>query len=569
MTPVKIIAKSGPVNRPVIAAAALGGSASLLWPTAQHWQDFVMAGALASGAAILLMTAGRNVLKDYRLRKNIAISQDISDSHGSAREATPAERSAAGMDQPSELLGLDHKGRPVWRPRSLPFSIIEMPPGVGKSICYVMTWIISRATGGYSLVIADPKRELFPMLSAGLRRLGFEVWAVNPAGGLLGIEGEVELGAFQAVIDAVHGEAHERKNAVRIAMDYAVILYPLNNEEKNPYFAHGSRRVLIVAILSEAFLNPAECTPSALYSLIADPIAFKKRLALLAFQLEGIDPNDALVAFLKVEALNLIDRAKKNEENFGSFVEGASQRLLSFNPVGHLSGYGERAFHRLGELRERQVIVFIMSPLTHTREFAPLVSLLNYNILEACKSKPHGHKVHIVAEEALNYRFSELTSDMETLRGLGVSMDFFIQGFAGLEKAYGRDAARSIEAYSDVRITAGLNSPERAKAVSETLSDTTLRKQDFSYQSHAREISIATSEFSRPLMKPNEVLSMERGHAWVFVRGMNPMKLRMVHYGEVDWWRDYVAPSPISGTRLYSKPVLTIAPYLKPETQDE
>lgn len=564
MTRVKIIAKSGPVNRPVIAAAALGGWASLLWPTAQHWQDFVMAGALASGTAILLMTAGRNVLKDYRLRKNIAVSQRISDSHGSAREATPAERAAAGMDEPSELLGLDRKGRPVWRPRSLPFSLIEMPPGVGKSICYVMTWIISRSTGGYSMVIADPKRELFQMLSAGLRKLGFEVWAVNPAGGLLNIEGEVELSAFQAVIDAVHGDTSQRKDSVRIAMDYAVIIYPLNNDEKNPYFAHGSRRVLVIAILSEALLNPGDCTPSQIYSLIADPIAFRKRLVLLASHLEALDPDDTLVSFLRIEARNLIDRAKKNEENYGSFMEGASQRLLSFNPVGHLNRYGATAYRKLTELRERQVIVFVMSPLTHTREFAPFVSLLNYNILAACKSKPDGHKVHIMAEEALNYRFSELTSDMETLRGLGVSMDFFIQGFAGLEKAYGRDAARSIEAYADVRITSGLNSPERARALSDTLSDTTLRKQDFSYQSHAHEISIATSEFSRPLMKPNEVLSMERGHAWVFVRGMNPMKLRMVHYGEVDWWRDCVAPSPISGTRLYSKPVLTIAPYSKP-----
>ncbi len=317
----------------------------------------------------------------------------------------------------------------------------------------------------------------------------------------------------------------------------------------------------MVAILSEALLNPAGCTPSSIYALITDPGAFMKRLQLLARQLETLDPDDKLVAFLRVEARNLIDRAKKNEENYGSFLEGASQRLLSFNQVGHLGGYGARAFRKLTELREHQVLVFIMSPLSHTREFAPLVSLLNHNIIAACKAKPHGHSVHIVAEEALNYRFSELTSDMETLRQLGVSADFFIQGFAGLEKAYGRDTARSIEAYADVRIYAGMNSLERAKSVSDTLSDATLRKQDFSYQSDASEVNVATSEFSRPLMKPNEVLSMEHGRAWVFVRGMRPMNLRMVHYGEVDWWRDAVAPSPISGTRLRLPPVLTVPPY--------
>lgn len=558
---VHIRPNAGPINRILFGAAALLGVAYTTWPSGERWQDFSFAGGCAVGSMVMLVTAAGRLVRDYRLRKNIAISQQLSEDHGSAREATPAERKAAGMDEPSDLLGLDRKGQPVWRPRALPFSLIEMPPGVGKTICYVMPWIISRAVGGYSMVIADPKRELFVMLANGLRKLGFEVWAVNPAGGILGLEGEVELNAFQAVVDAVHGSEEERKDAVRIAADYAVILYPVNNDEKNPYFAHGSRRVLVVAILSEALLNPAGCTPSSIYALITDPGAFMRRLVLLARQLETIDPGDKLVAFLRVEARNLLDRAKKNEENYGSFLEGASQRLLSFNQVGHLGGYGGRAFRKLSELRERQVIVFVMSPLSHTREFAPFVSLLNHNIIAACKAQPHGHRVHIVAEEALNYRFSELTSDMETLRQLNVSADFFIQGFAGLEKAYGRDAARSIEAYADVRIYAGLNSLERAKTVSDTLSDATLRKQDFSYQSDAAAVNVSTSEFSRPFMKPNEVLAMERGHAWVFVRGMHPMNLRMVHYGEVAWWRDIAAPSPISGTRLYEEPVLTVRPF--------
>jgi len=554
----------GPVNRVMFGAVILAGVAFATLPEdGAGWETMPLPASAAFASLLLGASATLRMTKDYRLRKAIAASLVVSEEHGSAREATTGERGAAGMDVPTELLGLDAAGNPVWRPRRLPFSLIEAPPGVGKTVCYVMPWIISRAVGGYSLVITDPKRELYPMLAAGLRLRGFEVWAINPAGGMLGVEDEVILNAFEGVVQAVHASGDARKNAVRIATDYAEILYPLGSDEKNPYFAYGSRRVLVVVILSEALLNPAGCTPSSIYLLLTDPSALRKRLVLLARQLESIDPDDAIVAFLRGEARNLLDREKKNEENFGAFVEGASQRLLSFNPVGHLGGYGAGAFHQVRELRERQIAMFVMSPLTHTREFAPFVSLLNHNIMAACKAVPDGHKLHIIAEEALNYRFHELAGDMETLRQLGVSADFFIQSFAGLEKAYGREVARAIESYADVRLYAGMNSLERAKHISDTLSDATVRKQDFSYQTRATEVNVSTSEFARPLMKPNEVLAMTPGHAWVFVRGMHPMNLRMVHYGQVDWWRDVVAPSPISGTRLYEKPVLTLPPYRK------
>jgi type IV secretory pathway TraG/TraD family ATPase VirD4 len=551
--PVTIRPNVGPINRVLVGAALCLGLAWTLWPsTSSHWQEGVAAWSLGLVGSALTLIAGSRLVRDYRLRANIAISQLVSEDHGSAREASRAEIEAAGLDLRTDLLGLDAANRPVWRPRALPFSLWESPPGGFKTVSGVMPWIISRALDGYSIVIADPKRELYAMLAEGLRSQGLEVWGSDPTANTS--DGLVALNPYQAVIDAVHGEGDERKNAVRIASDYAAIHYPTNSDEKNPYFAHGSRRVIVVAVVSEALLNPAACSPTSVYNLITDPQLFMERLELLADSLEAIEQGDAIVAFLRGEARNLIDRANKNEENYASFLEGASQRLLPFNPAGHLGNFGEGAFRKVRELRERQIVLFLMSPLSHTREFAQLVSLQNHNIVAAVKASPSGHRLHIMAEEALNFRFHELTSEMETLRQLGLSADFFVQSYAGLEKAYGREAARAIESYADVRVYSGLNSYERAKFVSDNLSDQTLRAQEFSYQSTAKEVGVSSRELSRPLMKPNEVLAMDRREAWVFVRGMNPMKLQLVHYGEIDWWGSLVEPSPITGTRLHGNP---------------
>ncbi len=559
--PLKVKTRTDNINRAFLAATLFGVATWALWPTKDSWwqADFLWA-ICATGTTICTVTGIVILVRDYRLRRDLAKSQEVSTDHGSAREAMPDERTARGMDnwRHGELLGIDEDGSAAFRPPNTPFAIFEMPPGVGKTSCYVIPSILHRAQLGYSILVTDPKTELAPVLVPSLRERNFEVWCINPAKKYIEIVGDTEINLKQPLLDAFYAEDDHRKDVVKHASDQAHIHYPPTKDAKQPYFEYGSRRALVVADVSNALIDPANCTPTALYSLVTDPDLFMRRLRDIVKKLETLIPNDPLVEFLKGEAKNFLHRAKKNEENFASFLEGAGQRLLSFNPAGRLGHYGCNAIHNISALRERQIIVFVMTPLSHMREFADFTSLLNYNLISACKANPEGHPVHIVAEEALNYRFHELTSDLETLRQLRVTADFYIQSFAGLTKRYGREAAEAIESYCDIRVYAGLNSLARAKHVSEMLSDTTLRKQDFSYGAEAQRIGVSSRELARPLMKPNEVLAMERNHVWAFVRGMHPMKLRMVSYAEATPWIDWVEPSPITGTRIEADPILRI-----------
>jgi hypothetical protein len=77
------------------------------------------------------------------------------------------------------------------------------------------------------------------------------------------------------LLDAVYSDTLWR-DAVKIAADYAALQYPINKEEKNPYFAYGSRRAILVALLYLALVDPANCTPTGVYKLLADPQAFRR-----------------------------------------------------------------------------------------------------------------------------------------------------------------------------------------------------------------------------------------------------------------------------------------------------
>ena len=550
-----------PINRLFLVASFFAFLACLLWPTSRSdWRtDFLW--LLVGGGALSLTVRGvRLLMLDYRLRRDLAISEDVTIDHGSAREARWDEIVAAQMDKPGSgnFLGLFEGSAPVFAPPGTPFSLIEMPPGAGKTVCHVLGSILHRARLGHSIIVPDPKLELGVMLGRQLKADGYEVWFANPTNGFAELCGDFELNPYQALIDATYADGERRKDATKIAADFAELHYPTSKEEKNPYFGHGSRRAIVAASLFQALADPGHCTPTDIYRLLADPSRFLKALGTAAHSLETPIKDDPLIDFLRGEAANLLHRADVNEENFGAFLEGATQRLLPFNQAGRLGGYGRTAIRNIAELRERQVILFIMAPLSHMRDFAPFISLLNHNVISACKMRPSGHPVHIVGEEALNYRFTDLVSDLETLRGLGVSADFYIQSFHGLVRRYGKEAAQAIESYADVKIYAGLNALDRARHVSDMLSEETIRKQDYSYQADAERLGVSSRELGRRLMQPNEVLTMKRGESWVFVRGMNPMRLTMAHYGQVAPWRDWVDANPLEGAALRASPVFTL-----------
>lgn len=558
--------KSGPINRAAFVSGLGGTAAWQLWPMADSgFLPMVMAGTCLAVSVPTGIRTAVLLIKDYKLRRDLRKAEEASSDHGTAREAEWFELVARGMHDPASgnLLGLhrhEEAALPAFAPPKTPFSLVEMPPGAGKTVTLVTGSVLHQARLGKSLFIPDVKAELAPMLVQALRAMGIEVWCVNPAKLHLDVCGDTELNLYQAVLDACHDKSDFRKDAIKLALDLADLHLPepTGGEDKNVYFRNGSRRCITIAILSQALLDPAGCTPSDVFALLNDPIQFRKRLVELRYTLPKRMPDDAIAAFLKSEASSLLDLVKNNAENAQSFIEGATQRLIAFNQGGRMAGYGRTATVNIADMRKRQIAVFVMAPLSHARDFAPVVSLLNHSLLEVAKRNPAGHPVHIVGEEALNFRFANLASDMETMRGLKISADLYIQSFEGLIRKLGLQTAKAVEAYCDVRVYAGLNSYDRAKHVSDMLAEATIRRQDYSFKADVADIGVSSRELGRRLMTPDEILAMDRGEAWVFVRGLRPMRLSMIDYGRVAPWRDEVADNPLEGSRLRGEAAFTI-----------
>ena len=132
---VPVRAKPAPVNRVAFVSALAASGAWAFWPSAYDGVFNYVAAGLCSAVAI--PSAIRSVLlygRDYTLRRNLARASEASTDHGTAREATWPELVARFMHDPASgnLLGLHEGRRPAFAPPRTPFSMIEMPPGVGK-----------------------------------------------------------------------------------------------------------------------------------------------------------------------------------------------------------------------------------------------------------------------------------------------------------------------------------------------------------------------------------------------------------------------------------------------------
>jgi type IV secretory pathway TraG/TraD family ATPase VirD4 len=552
--------RSGPVNRTMFMAVSAGALAWVLFQRDLGWEAALIGGFCALVSLSSAISGIGMVVRDVRLRRNLSKAAGITDNYGTAQPASAVDIDQAGLRDPmrGDLLGLDEAGKAVFSPEKAPFGLFEMPPGVGKTVCYVIPSILNRAMRGQSVLVTDVKNDLAYMLAPQLRALGFEVWCINPTGAHPTRCGNVELHPYQGLLDSVFADDDRRRDAVKIANDYATLHYPKGADTKNPYFEFGSRRAGSFVTLMLALTDPGRVTPTDVVHAMSDPDRMNGLLRDAAYKLEPLYSDDGLANHLKNEARNLIHRAKVNEENFGSFLEGYTQRLISFSSAGRLGYLGRNAVKSIEEMRERQIIAFVMTPPGHLREFSDFISLVNHNLLAACKDHPAGHPVHIVGEEALNYRFNDLTSSLELMRQLRLTADFYIQSFSGLVKQHGREVAEAIESYSDVRVYAGLNSYARAKYVSDLLSEATLKKQDYSLRSEISDLAFSDGEIGRPLMKTNEVLAMPRDRAWVFLRGLRPVYARMLHYGQVAPWCDWVGESPITNDRLPRAPIINI-----------
>lgn len=504
---------------------------------------------LIAMAGIGLLGALRALWQDMANRRTLRAFHDGASSVHKARWASDAEMAAAGMfDGIGRPLGLTFSDRAIFEPHRLRpvHSKVIATSGAGKTIGAVVTAIMHQALSPDrpSMVIFDIKGELAGQCAGALRRAGIEVAVIDDTD-LLRFRPSTWLNPFGLIARAARNGSSELPTLVRMA---AFTLEPEpENDARNKYFRDGPRDLLRFIIEYLARLCPEDCTPSAAGHVIGSDEPLNDAL-------EAAAEQDSALGQL---ARRLMEKRSQNPQHFADFRTTALQRLEVYEEGGLLWEAGSEPTMSHEEIRQRQIVVFLVAGLQHLRDIRPHYILHLAAFLHVAKTP--GRSVEFIIDEFSNAPVAGLVEDLTIVRQFGSRVMMIAQAESEIERQFSDKAARTIDALTAIKQVMGVSTWDEAKRVSDALGRAPHVVSSYSLDPRSDALSSSLSDQGRPLLAPEEVLALPRDEQIIFCDGMKPIRARKLYQNEIAPICDMLDPNPLEAAKLPSEPIVHIS----------
>lgn len=377
----------------------------------------------------------------------------------------------------------------------------------GKSRCLVVQSICQLGLAGESLVISDPKAELFHYTSEYLRKLGFEIICIdfkNP-------EKSTRYNLLQPVIDAVNEGDMER--AETYAWDITNILVG-DNTSNEKIWENGEKATIGAAILCVVVDNqkrPMYQNLTNVYWFIAEmskAVGGKTPMSLYMKKLPNDHPAKALMSIAEVAP----SRTK------GSFDTSALTTLRLFTSrsvyaITHKSDYN------ISEIGSKKQALFFILPDEKTT-FYPIASLMVSQLYELLvrQSDLRGgrlkRRVNFILDEFGNFtKLSDFTNKLTVAGGRGIRFNLFLQSFEQLTQKYDKETAAIVKSNCQTWIYLQADDKETLQEVCDKLGKYTTSAYQLSSQ-HGRYVNPSSSHsislVARDLLTTDEIRRVSR-----------------------------------------------------------
>ncbi|MDU4696351.1 MAG: type IV secretory system conjugative DNA transfer family protein [Paenibacillus sp.] len=384
----------------------------------------------------------------------------------------------------------------------------------GKSRSVVLQSIGLLALAGESLVISDPKAELFHYSAPLLEKLGYEVLTLD----FRHPEKSHHYNLLQPVIDAtLRGD---QEQAEMLAWDMTNVLVGKAQGEK--IWTNGEMSVIAASILSVIWDNikrPEYQNMTNVYWFLAEmnkPTGNKTPMQEYIKRLPQQHPARAL--------LSISDIAPSRTK--GSFFTSALTTLRLFTSKS-IYAITHKSDFSLADLGEKKQALFIILPDEKTT-FYPVASLMIsqlYELLTAEADQRGGRlkrRVNFLLDEFGNFTpIADFTNKLTVGGGRGMRFNLFVQSFEQLKEKYDDHVASTIKSNCQTWIYLQADDLETLREVSEKLGTYTTSSYQLS-ASHGKYTTPSTSHslnlLERKLLTIDEVHRISRPYQLVLSR---------------------------------------------------
>ena len=394
--------------------------------------------------------------------------------------------------------------------------------GSMKSRAYVRNMVFQCVRRGESLIITDPKSELYASMAEYLRDSGYVVKVFN----LISPENSDSWNCLREI------EGDNQEFMAQIFCD-VVIRNTLLNGKMDPFWDTGAIALLkalclyVVQVYPEANRNIGE-----VYKLLAnvasggDGGGLKAAFAALPFGHSAKVPYD------------IFQQASDNVQS--GIIIGLANRIQVFQieVLRTITSHNNGIDLTLPG-KERCAYFCITSDQDSTFDFLSslFLSFLFIKLVRFADSQPSQTlpvSVHLLADELANIGvIPDLTKKISTVRSRKISMSVIFQNIAQMKNRYPDDAWLEIIGNCDTQLFLGCTDEMTAKFISDRTGEVTIGVESTAKELTAMRITNYTPSHretssigKRKLLTPDEVLRLPREDALVIFRGQKVLKVK-------------------------------------------
>lgn len=392
----------------------------------------------------------------------------------------------------------------------------------GKTRTLVLQSICLMALAGESLVISDPKAELYQYTAPFLEKLGYDVICLdfkNP-------EKSSRYNLLQPIIDAVNqGETDE---AEMYAWDITNILVG-DNTSNEKIWENGEKSTIAAAILCVVVDNakrPEYQNLTNVYWFVAEMCKTVGNKTPMQEYVKKLRPGHPARALLSIS-----DVAPSRTK--GSFYTSAltTLRLFTSKAVYSITNKSDYAIADIG--KKKQALFFILPDEKTT--YYPIASLMVSQLYELLvhQSDERGgrliNRVNFVLEEFGNFtRINDLTNKLTVAGGRGMRFHFFLQSFEQITEKYNKETAAIVKANCQSWIYLQADDKETLSEICDKLGKYTCSSYQLSSQ-HSRYVNPSSSStinlVGRDLLTMDEIRRVSRPYQIVVSRSHPAMMM--------------------------------------------
>ena len=392
--------------------------------------------------------------------------------------------------------------------------------GSMKTRSFCMNRILQSAARGESLIICDPKSELYEKSSEYMRDLGYTVRVFN----LVSPENSDSWNCLK--------EIEGQELMAQLFVD--VIIKNTNGTGKSDRFWDSGEMNLLKALVLYVDLTypPEQRTIGEVYNLITQ--CSESQLDSLFDVLPLTHPAKA--------PYSLYQRASDSVRS--GVISGLGSRLQVFQSdlIKKITAYDEISL----ELPGQQHCAYYLVTSDQDSTFDFLASLfLSFAFIKLVRyadaNCPGGRlpvPVHVLGEELTACgTISELSRRISVIRSRNISMSSVFQNLAGLQNRYPQNQWQEILGNCDVQLFLGCTDQLTAEYVSQRTGIASVAVSSTSKALSTLRVSDYTPQYressgvgKRPVLTPDEVLRLPVDEALVILRGHKVLKVRKMDY---------------------------------------